>query len=1488
MSCVSIIKEPDGDCFHRASGPAATTPDQQISEGVRRQQNTTCYDLSSGGGIAAALTQMQTSAPTAVRIVGSCPEEQVCRRARAYLPAVLNAVQFSGSVLIGATDTRRISDPRSHVPSIPELAASLERKLGHSHAGPQPQVFGTIPINQASHLGGEGLQITADRMSDHSVRMHQGISKALWFPGRADYVWDLEAHGVVDLARRMLQERPALRYHLLMIGGGRAASLEYNRTVGELAKEFPDQVRVTLLGDTGGVTERLARRPSPECVNTALLRPRQLTRELLWLASAAESSARTRGADQPLGRGSSVPMLRDIASSNLAGATTLVGPNPPSEEALAELQTYQQRWKEDLTTGIQLRQNLCGVLRPPLDQRIMGVSEKAAWDTLTAPFDNEAHFSSSAHSTDPTTSRTAALLSEVRARVGILTRAVREQLDAFPVCSLATVASDFKPGQVLSNGDSRFMITSTARDGTTGEVILDGITAPHEGRCQPERRVLQAAEIAAGIVVETANLPPLQPGRLVDTVFITRARCKEIAQTLKLGDVLELDEKRLLILEASAYGLTVVDSARRGAGLNVRARPWSELFSASVFHLKVHRCEPLQFRSSEEYRAAVPQLLSLHSTLEFCDPTRDLCNGAIVDSALGRFVVLRSSGKSMLVSAQGGTITVSDPLVLLRTAIQSVGDVRSSLLSSHAVTAVPDSLPGWRSLAPKGGVLVYVDPQRGVVAHEEILSVAPAFRDGRELDYPWKRVRALRVVHATGDIELIDEQRHELTLVLPPAWLPQATSLEVYPSHGVRSGLLQSVPGPAEERTFVGPAQSVAEAFSALLARAGETIVEGGVQSSVTRVDRFARNPSEEAIRALRGRDSGFEEQLQQQKALFEDGRVAKELFSQFCGLIPDRNEVAFTELACLERVISSGGGTRQALVLQLDRFKLTLGQIAANCGGGLPEIAAEITLRLDRLAAALELSLEHEGSLSWVETHSGTPQDDLVLQASANLAHAATRTFAAGDGWEAKHDALRAGGGLIQNEYSTEYLRASVESGAILLVHKEQSDGTGVVRGFALLHPPGKIPERFQGLLPALRDPNRAYYEVVVSDQLLNSTSALMLARSAMITLQHTGARDMLAIINDLNSPSQRAALRDFYRPTAEQVVVLRASDGTDMPYTVWSVPVDATVRGEFPQVDPRRLRPRTPHKREAAESEAGFLFATPEERAQMLAIARQDRDAPFTRISMGVNSMHEEAQTRLGALIREGTFDGLRGVVSWGATRVATEQHGVWRAQLTGGHAILEGLKSRVASDATLVGLAPAARNDPHFGRLLTVHMPDGEVRNFLVVHTDNESGSQLSVADLTMPNLIRPIVQFPANYAGNLGIWHIEGLRSAEFSALFSDQMVLFAGGGGTIRWEINHLASLLAKNPQRPLQLVLMKGFGGAVDALCNDDEWCKAHARVTAEREKPYVRIVDVQAEPERLRELLRSSGRVAAHSTVAADGLSPKRLVTPPTTLPQV
>jgi hypothetical protein len=91
-----------------------------------------------------------------------------------------------------------------------------------------------------------------------------------------------------------------------------------------------------------------------------------------------------------------------------------------------------------------------------------------------------------------------------------------------------------------------------------------------------------------------------------------------------------------------------------------------------------------------------------------------------------------------------------------------------------------------------------------------------------------------------------------------------------------------------------------------------------------------------------------------------------------------------------------------------------------------------------------------------------------------------------------------------------------------------------------------------------------------------------------------------------------------------------------------------------------------------------------------------------------------------------------------------------------------------------------------------------------------------------------------------------------------------MVLFAGGGGTVRWEIEHLLSLSEKNPLRPIQLVLLKGLGGVVDTLCTDNAWRDTVLRRTNGQGTPLVHIIDIESEPWKLRELLDRSGRIDA------------------------
>jgi hypothetical protein len=1094
----------------------------------------------------------------------------------------------------------------------------------------------------------------------------------------------------------------------------------------------------------------------------------------------------------------------------------------------------------------------------------MLTSEGAVWDGLLSPIVKPDKFERALASSDRISAGVAALQSELHAQLGLVTRTLREQLTSLPIRSLTFKGQELEPGEVLVSGTERFLVLSTSFDQKTGGLALNGIAVKAEGSLHVKRRVVSEEELRAGVVTESAGVPPLAPGLRVDTFILTRERTNEIAPTLKLGDVVELGERSLLILESSSHGLTIVDRKGPDLSLDIRAIPWNELFAENSKGVTIHRHNPFQFPPFTPYEEAIKTLVTVETAVLACDPTRHLPTGSIIQSSGERFALVLSNGRPTLVGLKTDGVVEHDTVALLGQHVTAIGDLRTQRLSLRGLATTPDSVAGWRSLSNSGGLILYVDSEGKTVAHEEILQVKPASRDGRQLDYPWQQITALRVTHATGAVEFIDEQRHELSLSLPPASLPQAVSVEVYPANGERSEQLRQVPQPAEQRNFNGPALSITTAFAAVMTEVDQSIIASGIQSSTTRVERLSRNLSEESLQALRGRDDGFEEQLRQQKLRFEDGRLTRELFQQFCGLIQQHDERAYTELTHLERALHSNLEGETNLAAKLGRAQQTIERIATRSGGALPELAAELSLRLDRLAVALELAVLPTSPSNWVEIYPGARLDQSTLEACAAIAEAATRQFNGGEGLEAKRTALQSGGGLIQNEYDPAYLLAAVQGGANLLVHRERNDQGSFVRGFAILHAAGRVPKHFSQLHPALNEPRSAYYEIVCSDQLQNTTSSLILARSAMVALQHTETRRMMAIINDLNVASQRAALRDLYLPTAEQTVVLRASDGIEMPYTVWSVPVDCTLRQQLPSLDPRKTRPRTRQNKGLGESEPSLLYASPHERSQMEAIVRQNSEAPFTRISIGVTSMEREAQIRLRTLIHDGAFDGLQGVISWGATQVITQRSGVWMKEETGGHQILQTLRSRVALDATVVGVAPAARNDPKFGQVVEVQLPDGNVQPFPVVKTDNQEASQLTVADLTMPHLIRPVVEFPPNYNGNLQVWHVEALRSAEFSALFSDQMVLFAGGGGTVRWEIEHLLSLSEKNPLRPIQLVLLKGLGGVVDTLCTDNAWRDTVLRRTNGQGTPLVHIIDIESEPWKLRELLDRSGRIDA------------------------
>lgn len=1373
------------------------------SSGVLQIGKTCCWDMSSNEGKESALLELGTSGPRIVRVIGACPERKVFLKARRSLLAALAPQSFTGAVLIGGTETDISSDPGRSVLSIPKLGADLQRMLS-TDANNQSKIFGTIPTNAQSRFSENKLVVCTDAESNFTVRMHRDLQRALLFPGNAPYLWNQEADGVVDSVWELLKQNPALQYHVFQFGGGEATKREFERTVHELATAFPGQVHLSLPWDSGGVTTKLARQRQPDAVNICGLTAGDFARELE--RSSPHSNHLQISPEAPVG----LPRPISVPSSTMERIVELTqaGDQPLTPRALRRVREHT----EALVTSLQELEN--------------GQSDMAA------PVESIS-----------------------------LAKWLQFQSEMLPLRLELRSPSEVRVGDTIDLEGERCIVAqrlhqSSAIDATLKLMSFDGTSVHSRVESLPisprEPLHVQRAQHAS-----FSDHPHLYKRIHRDVIKLLEPK------DLLPGDVLVSSVAHLTILNVTGENTLLLRTELYPKRISAQTMNFADIGKMMDEALWLDRREIVADSSDARLRK---DLLTIEKAREHLDPTKDITMGSVLIHNNERFVIIDNAGTRRLVTMRNSEPVLLPTTHLIGKTFHSAG-ARSTFLIPRSFASLPDSPPGWNTLR-NGGLLCYYDFAGKLIAHEEVLSVRPAYgADGEQLDYTHQAVRSIRWDHEHDAAMLTDSIRSELSLAIPGGILPGAYRVDVY---GAEEGephtpkALTSSFAQRRERTPMGQAQ---HDFGRILDEMSIDLNLNGREIIQHRIERLAAGTIAEDLLKLRGPDEDFEAVLRAIRENSLAARSARQDFLALCSAAQFSGEQGEFTLSSLRTLLStptylhdptppleairylrhrvssliSGPGSLlhdpgQALIRDLDVIEKTAGTIAA------PNISRD--------RSPLRVSLLEPGF---------TPG----LEKCAELAENSTLDHGLLNDIKKLRWAMQQHGGFIDNDLLYDYLLEHVEHHRARIFTVTQEDGPNShLAGFSMYYPAGSIPRYYQELVPALRDSDSGYLAGVCVAPSADPTTSILLNRIVLADLQQSDTKNLYALICALNLPSLRSAYTHTYEPTGDERILLKLPNGEEVPFVTMRMPVSPELRQAHHEIPRKIARQQIERIHTAASADLGFLEPTLEENFQMQAVRDMKGDVPFTRFSIGVGSLTPDMQHLFCELIDEGTFAGMKGVVTWGPSCVARRRADEWVKQETGGHSALTRIAEQLSPEAAFVGIATMDRGDPNCGKLTSVLYPDGTRREYAVAHTDTSDGSVVSLVDTSVGQVIRAPVTIPANYSGNLGVWHVEGLRAESFANRFTNSATFFASGGGVIHWEIMHLLEQLEQTPSNGKKLVLLGGLGGATDLIAADAKLVQKHIAAGAARGEPYLYIFNVNTDRAALKEFLRSSGRV--------------------------
>ncbi len=843
--------------------------------------------------------------------------------------------------------------------------------------------------------------------------------------------------------------------------------------------------------------------------------------------------------------------------------------------------------------------------------------------------------------------------------------------------------------------------------------------------------------------------------------------------------------------------------------------------------------------NGEAANAPPSEILAKNSALSQISP------GSVVSISGMRYALVNdSSGSPVLVhrredAAITDAVTTLLPSALAGERVQGCKSLTEESLIPGLLSTVPLIELRWSAITPGTRIVYSGIDDRQLIATDEILSINPSPRGSHA-----KLVTFLRVASHGSSAALISEERIEASLVVPPTELAGAHSVQVYKNRGTASMPLGEVV--LRERPEVLRTTQLRRVLSAVF-ESGLLGYQDYLDS--TQVSAFSdlRKVSELFT------PQAYEDYFQQMLAKAQEQRELSRLFEKWCRELDSSSSNGISAfIHAMASAIegqptpntSQNGGS--AATLEVIRDSLTQAPQAVHALKSTEEVQAWIK-KLYKQA--------HSSASGLIQTYSGPEIDPSILAACARIAH--SRVIRPPQLRTPKELAQSfSQGGFMYSEYSPVYLKQALDSGALLLTALHPASGRDEPVAFSLLYDGKALPQHLNAILPALREKNVGYFEVVAADAKASTPlTNVLLFKSTLGRAALRGGSGAAAITHVHNQRIQNLlAKAGFEVDPSQRVSLASPHGGTDGKYRLYTRSFTQATVADVSLT------------RGATSTQEGYLTSRPDEFRQMSYLAKTLGDQPITWFSFGVDSLTGEKLRAVKQFIVESRLSELQGVATYIPTKTIvrlphSEGESVqWRVDQENGAGVIESLLQSRADTRTTVGLALFEPNDSLANQDVRVLAQDGSYAELRVMRGNDE---KRTVYNYNLCNhALKFRVTFP-DVANQESIWGLGNYRALEFLTFFKNRMCIFAGGGTTVLRGIMQAAQTALEQRQGKTTIVLLKGTGGMTDHVAeNLDEILPARSTEGISQFLEVV-IVDISEGADALEGVLRNSGRLS-------------------------
>jgi hypothetical protein len=800
-------------------------------------------------------------------------------------------------------------------------------------------------------------------------------------------------------------------------------------------------------------------------------------------------------------------------------------------------------------------------------------------------------------------------------------------------------------------------------------------------------------------------------------------------------------------------------------------------------------------------------------------------------------------------SADSRAISILNPNALVGERIQSSKPLTEEHLIQGALSTVPLTSLRWSAITP-GSRIVYAGiDDRQPIAIEEILAMEPSQRGSHA-----RIVTCLRTPLDGSPAKLLQEERIESSLIIPPTDLPAACSVFVYRNNIAESGPFSEVL--QRERPESLRTEQLSSALRDLLQRYSldrQDRADSKQLHSMAQETRAKRFFSPDAYVTYLTEAAAVNTDYQEMQRTLEKWYRDLDSLSS-----PPVTSFLHVATLAIRRTLYSDSSEK----MRIEHILASTVQIIKTA----PQVVQDLqsTQEVLRLFERTSLEFSRLSELpETIQTFSFAEVTPDILARCAQIAQ--SRVVASRELPTASTSADSfSKGGFLYSEYTPDYLSDALRRGALLTVmHNHRIDPATPV-AFTLLHDSKSLPAHLKALLPGNREDGHSYFEVIASDKdLSNPLLNSQLFKSTLARSVLSGSIGIKAITHVENRTIQNMLVKaGFEVAPSSRVSLANPLSATDGKYMVWTKRFSEQRRAVAASAPITR-----------AITHEGYLTSRPDEFKQMSSLAASLGEKPITWFSFGVDSLTGEKLDAVKRCIAISGLSELEGVATYIPTKTVVrlphsetepDQHSPqWRIEEENGAGLIESLVHGRTVHQTTVGLALLDPNDPMANTGARTLMPDGTEADLLMMRGNSQKRTAYNYQACN--HALRFRVSFP-EVADKKSIWDLGNHRAIEFLSLFDNRMCVFAGGGTTILRGITLAIESALEQRKGKTTIVLLKGAGGMTDHAAEHLEQLFPQISTGDAFEFLEVKVVNIESSPEELRAVLERSGRLPSSS----------------------